>query len=61
MPRTDRHAAAVQRPGPYEHAYDVRRGYDAPLRSVLRAAPVPVMVASHRDDREDDGRRWRLD
>jgi hypothetical protein len=58
MPRADRHAAESHRPGPYEHAYDVLRGYDAPPPAVVRAAgPVPVMVASRREDRDDRGRR----
>lgn len=26
----------VPRPGPYESAYDVRRGYEQPLRRVVR-------------------------
>ena len=48
---------ARSRPGPYELRYDVRRGYEQPLRDVVDdAPPAGVLLFRARDDeplRED--------
>lgn len=62
MPTTsaDARRSAASRParddarglGPYEAAYDVRRGYDEPApdgEAALRAAPEPVLIGRRRD------------
>ena len=45
---------ARRRPGPYEIAYDVRRGYQQPLRAPADAAPGPVLLFRGREDADGD-------
>ena len=47
---------AHPRPGPYELRYDVRRGYQQPLRQRSADAPADVLLFRAREDRDDGDR-----
>jgi hypothetical protein len=49
----------ASRPGPYETAYDVRRGYQQPLGPVSRRARAEgaVILFLGREEGEEDGLR----